>query len=197
MITSTVSGEGKTFAAVNLATILAMANKKLLLMGLDLRKPTLHRIFDIPNQVGLSTYLIGQTAYEKVIKNTYIDNLYLAPSGPVPPNPAELIETERMEAFFKEAQQAFDYIIIDTPPVAMVTDAILISQYANANIFMIRQKYSSKHVFDLMNSAQVKQKMQHVNILVNDLKIPKYYGYSYGYAYGYGYGYGYGYKEKS
>ena len=197
MITSTVSGEGKTFAAVNLATILAMANKKVLLMGLDLRKPTLHRIFDIPNQVGLSTYLIGQTAYEKVIKNTYIDNLYLAPSGPVPPNPAELIETERMEAFFKEAQQAFDYIIIDTPPVALVTDAILISQYANANIFMIRQKYSSKHVFDLMNSAQVKQKMQHVNILVNDLKIPKYYGYSYGYAYGYGYGYGYGYKEKS
>ncbi|MFP4025535.1 MAG: GumC family protein [Thiohalospira sp.] len=197
MITSTISGEGKTFAAINLASIMAMANKKVLLLGLDLRKPNLHRIFEIPNQIGISTYLIGQSEYNQIIKTTYIENLSLAPSGPVPPNPAELIETQRMDDFFKQAQKDFDYIIIDTPPVALVTDSILISRNAHANIFMVRQKYSSKHVFDLMNSIQVNKKMQHVNILVNDLKIPKYYGYSYGYAYGYGYGYGYGYKEKS
>ncbi|MEE4198445.1 MAG: polysaccharide biosynthesis tyrosine autokinase [Bacteroidales bacterium] len=196
MITSTISGEGKTFAAVNLAAILAMANKKVLLAGLDLRKPSLHRIFEIPNEVGISNYLIEQAEMEQIVKSTWIENLHLAPSGPVPPNPAELIETGRMEAFFEQAQKTFDYIIIDTPPVALVTDAILISRHAHANIFMIRQKYSSKHVFDLLNSMEVKQKMQHVNILVNDLRIPKYYGYSYGYAYGYGYGYGYGYKEK-
>jgi len=195
MITSTVSGEGKTFAAVNLATIMAMGNRKVLLVGLDLRKPSLHRIFETPNETGLSTYLIEQTGYEQAIKATYIENLYLAPSGPIPPNPAELIETKRMEAFFEQAKKEFDYIIIDTPPVALVTDSILISRYASASIFMIRQKYSSKHVFELMNTIEVNKKMQHVNILVNDLKIPKYYGYSYGYAYGYGYGYGY--KEKS
>jgi len=197
MITSTISGEGKTFAAVNLAAIMAMGNRKVLLVGLDLRKPSLHRIFETPNETGLSTYLIEQTEYDQIIKTTYIENLYLAPSGPIPPNPAELIETKRMEAFFEHAQKEFDYIIIDTPPVALVTDSILISQYADASIFMIRQKYSSKHVFELMNTIEVNKKMQHVNILVNDLKIPKYYGYSYGYAYGYGYGYGYGYKEKS
>ena len=193
MITSTISGEGKTFAAVNLATIMAMANKKVLLLGLDLRKPNLHRIFEIPNQTGISTYLIGQSEYDQIIKSTYIENLSLAPSGPVPPNPAELIETQRMDDFFAQAQKEFDYIIIDTPPVALVTDSILISRYAHASIFMIRQKYSSKHVFDMMNSIQANKKMQQLNILVNDLKIPKYYGYSYGYAYGYGYGYGYGY----
>jgi len=197
MITSTISGEGKTFAAVNLAAIMAMGNRKVLLVGLDLRKPSLHRIFETPNETGLSTYLIEQTEYDQIIKTTYIENLYLAPSGPIPPNPAELIETERMEAFFEQAKKEFDYIIIDTPPVALVTDSILISRYADASIFMIRQKYSSKHVFELMNSIEINKKMQHVNILVNDLKIPKYYGYSYGYAYGYGYGYGYGYKEKS
>ncbi len=193
MITSTVSGEGKTFAAVNLASIMAMGNRKVLLVGLDLRKPTLHRIFETPNETGLSTYLIEQTGYEQAVKATYIENLYLAPSGPIPPNPAELIETERMEAFFEQAKKDFDYIVIDTPPVALVTDSILISRYADASIFMIRQKYSSKHVFELMNTIEVNKKMKHVNILVNDLKIPKYYGYSYGYAYGYGYGY----KEKS
>jgi len=197
MITSTISGEGKTFAAMNLAAIMAMGNRKVLLVGLDLRKPALHSIFEIPNETGLTTYLIGQTEYDQIVKTTYIENLYLTPSGPIPPNPAELIETERMEAFFERAKKEFDYIIVDTPPVAMVTDSILISRYADVSIFMIRQKYSSKHEFELMNSIEINKKMQHVNILVNDLKIPKYYGYSYGYAYGYGYGYGYGYKEKS
>lgn len=195
MITSTIGGEGKTFAAVNLATIMAMANKKVLLLGLDLRKPNLHRIFETPNETGISTYLIGQSEYDQVIKTTYIDNLSLAPSGPVPPNPAELIETEKMEQFFEQAKKDFDYIVIDTPPVALVTDSILISRFASASIFMVRQKYTSKHVFDLINSIEVNKKMSHVNILVNDLKIPKYYGYNYGVAYGYGYGYGY--KEKS
>jgi capsular exopolysaccharide synthesis family protein len=189
MITSTVSGEGKTFAAVNLATILAMSNKKVLLVGLDLRKPSLHKIFDIPNEIGLSTFLSNQSKYENIIKKTSIDHLFLAPSGPIPPNPAELIETEQMRDFFNAAKKNFDYIIIDTPPLALVTDALLVSQYASANIFMIRQRYSHKQVFDLINKLEQDQKISKMNILVNDLKIPKYYGYNYGYNYGYGYGY--------
>ncbi|MCD4832921.1 MAG: polysaccharide biosynthesis tyrosine autokinase [Bacteroidales bacterium] len=192
MISSTISGEGKTFAAVNLAIIMAMTNKKVLLLGLDLRKPSLHKIFDIPNETGISTYLSKQSEYDSIIKETSIENLYLTPSGPVPPNPAELIETEQMKNFFEKAGKTFDYIIIDTPPIALVTDALLVSRHAHANLFMIRQRYSSKHVFELINKLEQEQKITAMNILVNDLKIPKYYGYNYGYNYGYGYGYGYG-----
>ncbi|MCK5029260.1 MAG: polysaccharide biosynthesis tyrosine autokinase [Bacteroidales bacterium] len=190
MITSTISGEGKTFAAVNLATIMAMSEKKVLLIGLDLRKPNMHKIFEIPNEIGISTYLSNQNEYDEVIKETHINHLYIAPSGPIPPNPAELIETKRMKTFFEQAVKDFDYIVIDTPPIALVTDALLVSQYSSANLFLIRQRYSNKHVFDLINKLQQEQKIPHMNILVNDLKIPKYYGYNYGYAYGYGYGYG-------
>jgi len=192
MITSTISGEGKTFAAVNLAAIMAMSEKKVLLIGLDLRKPNMHKIFELPNEIGISTYLSNQNEYKEVIKETHIDHLFIAPSGPIPPNPAELIETERMKSFFEQAAKDFDYIVIDTPPIALVTDALLISQYSSANLFMIRQRYSNKHVFDLINKLQQEQKIPNMNLLVNDLKIPKYYGYNYGYAYGYGYGYGYG-----
>ncbi|MBI9054674.1 MAG: polysaccharide biosynthesis tyrosine autokinase [Bacteroidales bacterium] len=189
MITSTVSGEGKTFAAVNLASILAMSNKKVLLVGLDLRKPSLHKVFDFPNEIGISTFLSNQSTYESIIQETSIENLYLAPSGPIPPNPAELIETKQMQDFLNTASKKFDYIIIDTPPLALVTDALLVSQYAHANIFMIRQRYSNKQVFELINKLEQDQKISKMNILVNDLKIPKYYGYNYGYNYGYGYGY--------
>ena len=125
-----------------------------------------------------------------------IENLWLAPSGPVPPNPAELIETDKMKDFFELVKNDFDYIIVDTPPVAIVTDALLVSQFAHANIFILRQKYSSKHVFELINSIHDTQKMENMNILVNDIKIPKYYGYGYNYGYGYGYGYGYEYRGK-
>lgn len=190
MISSTISGEGKTFAAINLAIIMAMTNKKVLLVGLDLRKPSLHKIFDVPNETGISTYLSKQSEYDSIIKETSIENLYLTPSGPVPPNPAELIETKQMKSFFEKAGKTFDYIIIDTPPIALVTDALLISRHAHANLFMIRQRYSSKHVFELINKLEQEQKITAMNILVNDLKIPKYYGYNYGYNYGYGYGYG-------
>ncbi|MCK5171410.1 MAG: polysaccharide biosynthesis tyrosine autokinase [Bacteroidales bacterium] len=195
MISSTISGEGKTFAAINLAIIMAMTNKKVLLVGLDLRKPSLHKIFDVPNEIGISTYLSKQSEYESIIKETSIENLYLTPSGPVPPNPAELIETEQMKSFFEKTSKAFDYIIIDTPPIAMVTDALLVSRHAHANLFMIRQRYSNTHVFELINKLEQEQKISDMNILVNDLKIPKYYGYNYGYNYGYGYGYGFGKKD--
>lgn len=190
MITSTVSGEGKTFAAVNLASIMAMANKKVLLVGLDMRKPSLHKVFDISNEIGLSTFLSNQTEYDSIIKTTSIENLYLAPSGPIPPNPAELIETEKMKKFFTQAQQDFDYIIVDTPPLALVTDALLISQYSHANLFMIRQRYTNKQVFELINSLEHNHDLKNINLILNDLKIPKYYGYYSGYNYGYGYGYG-------
>jgi tyrosine-protein kinase Etk/Wzc len=195
LLTSTVSGEGKTFCSINLSAILAMSNKRTLLIGLDLRKPKIHKLFNLPNDIGLSTYLINQSTKKDIILETNIDNLFIIPSGPVPPNPAELLETPEMENLMAELQQEFDYIILDTPPVAIVTDALLLCKFSNVNIFVARQDYSSKDVINLADDLAQKEGVKKLCILVNDVKVPGYYGYSYrkggkdGYRYGYGYSY--------
>lgn len=197
-ISSTIVGEGKTFCAVNLASIIAQSNKKTLLVNLDLRKPRIHKIFNIDNEVGISTYLIDRSKYEEVIFPTHVKNLFIAVSGPVPPNPAELIETPRMDEFITRARNEFDIVILDTPPIAIVTDALLLTHFSDAFIFVIRQNYSTKSVLQLVDDLYTKREMNNVGILINDVHINSYYGYgrkySYGYGY-YGYGYGYGYGE--
>jgi tyrosine-protein kinase Etk/Wzc len=195
VVTSTISGEGKTFCSVNLATILAMSNKKTILVSLDLRKPKVHKVFNYTNDKGLSTYLINRDKIEDIIFPTNINNLFIATSGPVPPNPAELLETKEMADFIKYCRKEFDYIILDTPPVAIVTDALLLTQYADATVFVVRQNYSSKEVINLAQDMAKKAGIKHLSLLVNDVKVSGYYGYSYkyGYRYGYNYGYNYGY----
>lgn len=192
-ITSTISGEGKTFCAINLAAILAISNKKVLIAGLDLRRPKLHTIFNINNDKGISTYLIDRDQWSEIIFSTHIPNLFVATSGPVPPNPAELIETQAMHNFLEKAKSEYDYVILDTPPLAIVTDAFLLATETDANLFVIRQNYSSKHVFDLLNDLYAKKELKNFCILINDLKSNGLYGYKYGYGYGYHYGYGYSY----
>lgn len=192
-ISSAIVSEGKTFVAANLSIIIAMSGKKTLLVGLDMRKPKIHKDFNVNNDVGLSTYLIRETSYEDVIRSTDIENLYIATSGPIPPNPAELIEKESMKEFFDKVRKEFDYVVLDTPPVAIVTDAILLTQYTDTNIFVIRQKYSSKSVIQYIDELFNKKDIKNLSLLVNDVKIPSYYGYGYGYYFGYDYGYGYGY----
>jgi len=194
LITSTISGEGKTFCSINLAAILAMSNKRTLLMGLDLRKPRIHKLFNLPNDVGLSTFLINLNTKSEIILETNISNLFIVPSGPIPPNPAELLETKEMEMLMAELKQEFDYIILDTPPVAIVTDAMLLSKFSNTNIFVIRQDFSSKDVLKLADELAEKEGIKKLNILVNDVRIPGYYGYTSYYKNNYGYKYGYGYS---
>lgn len=194
-VTSAVSGEGKTFCAVNLACIIAMSGKKTLLMGLDLRKPKIHRIFSLDNSQGISTYLIGKTEYNSTIFKTNINNLSIAISGPVPPNPAELIGTEKMNSFIETAMKEFEYIIIDTPPVAIVTDTLLLKSLLDSLIFVVRHNYSEKQVVELANSLHEKHLLNSLGIVVNDIQLRGYYGYSYRYGYGYGYGYSYSYRE--
>jgi tyrosine-protein kinase Etk/Wzc len=191
-ISSTISGEGKTFCAVNLASIIAQSNKKTLLMSLDMRKPKIHKVFNLTNEKGLSTYLIGKTTYEDVILKTHINNLYVASSGPIPPNPAELIDTPLMDKFVERAKKDFDVIIMDTPPLAIVTDAYLLTRFASAFLFVVRQNYSTKAVLQLVDDLHFKRGFTNIGILINDVKIDSYYGRKYGYNYGYGYGYGYG-----
>jgi capsular exopolysaccharide synthesis family protein len=140
--------------------------------------------------------LINRSTKDEIVIPTNINNLFLVNSGPIPPNPAELIETDEMEKLINEYKKEFDYIIIDTPPIAIVTDAILASKFANTSIFVVRHNFSSKDVLYLADELAEKGTMKKLNILVNDVKMPGNYGYSfkYGYRYGYGYRYNYGYS---
>jgi capsular exopolysaccharide synthesis family protein len=192
-VSSTVSGEGKTFTAVNLASIIAQAGKKTLLVSLDLRKPKIHQVFNFENKVGLSNYLIEKAKYEDIVVPTNVKNLFITMAGPIPPNPAELIETARMEEFMEHAKNEFDIIILDTPPLAIVTDAMLLVRHANATLFVVRANYSSTDVLKLVEELREKEDIVNLGIVVNDIKFSKYlYGNKYGYKYGYSYGHGYG-----
>jgi len=197
-VSSTISSEGKTFISSNLASITAMLGKKVLLIGLDLRKPRINKIFESEGKAGMSTYLIGNCEYEDIIRKTQVENLYYAPSGPIPPNPAELIETDRMKEFIDKAKAEFDYIFIDTPPIAIVTDALLLSEYVDVNLFIVRQRYSSCNTLELIEQLYKKGEMKSMTIVMNDINLSGYYGYGirYGYSSGYGYTYGSNYYSK-
>jgi capsular exopolysaccharide synthesis family protein len=158
----------------------------------------------------MSTFLSGNCEYKDVIQKTTVDNLYYASSGPVPPNPAELIESPLMQDFIRKAKKEFDYIIIDTPPVAVVADALLLANYVDLNIFVVRQRYSSKNTLELIQEYYQSGRLRNIGIIINDISLSGYYGYGlrYGYAMGYGYSYGsnyygkytysrYGYSDKS
>ena len=195
-VTSTVSGEGKTFVAVNLAAIISLLGRKTLLVGMDLRKPRIHKILGMDNSEGMSTFLSGNSKYEDVIRKTSIENLWFATSGPVPPNPAELIERKTMADFLEKARKQFDYIIIDTPPVAIVTDAMLLARQADITLFVVRQRYTSRSTLNLVEEVYRNKEIKNPGLVVNDISMSGYYGYGlrYGYTMGYSYGYNYGYK---
>jgi capsular exopolysaccharide synthesis family protein len=196
-VTSTISGEGKTFISLNLAAALSMLGKKTLLVGMDLRKPKLDKIFFTDSKQGLTTYLIGETGYDDLIHKTTTNNLFFVPSGPVPPNPTELIETDMMQKFMAKAREEFDYIVLDTPPIGIVSDALLLGSYADVNIFIIRQRYSFKSTLEYIQNILNKRELKNLTIAVNDIHISGYYGYGLRYGYGFyeGYGYNYGYGQ--
>jgi tyrosine-protein kinase Etk/Wzc len=197
-VSSTISSEGKTFISINLAAITAMLGKKVLLVGLDLRKPRINKVLQFEDSPGMSTYLSGNCKYEDIIRPTQINNLFYAPSGPIPPNPAELIETEYMKFFIESAKKEFDYIIIDTPPVAIVTDTLLLAPYADLNLFIVRQRYTARNTLEMIEQLSKKGDLHNLAIIINDISLSGYYGYGmrYGYSSGYGYSYGYNYYGK-
>ena len=204
-ISSTISGEGKTFISINLANVIAILGKKVLVVGLDLRKPRIHKLLKADNKKGLSTFLSGMDEYSEIIQKTDIENLFYAPAGLAPPNPAELIESEKMKEFIAIARREFDYIIIDTPPIAVVTDALLIAPVTDMYLLVVRQRYTSKNTLGLIQELYKNQTLKNLAIIINDISLSGYYGYGlrYGYSSGYGYNYGYnyysqyGYSDKS
>jgi len=177
-IQSTNPNEGKTFIAVNLASILAMNNKKVLLIGADLRKPKLHKIFEMSNDHGLSTCLIGHDTIDEVIFPTSVANLFLLPAGPIPPNPSEILGKPEMKILIDKVRHAFEYVIIDNAPTLLVTDGIIVSQLSDLNIFILRYGVSHKQQLELINHYADKQMVSHLAIVVNDIQSN-----AFGYAY--------------
>lgn len=197
VITSSVSGEGKTFCAINLASIYALSGKKTLLLGADLRRPKIYMDFGLNNNIGMSNYLINKATFEEVIQLTNLENLDIILSGPVPPNPAELLGSPATEELINKAKEKYDVIIIDTAPFGLVTDSLLITSFADANLYVVRQFYTKRKQLHAINQHFVEGKTKNLGIVVNDLKQERWgygsYGYGYGYGYGGTYGYGYGY----
>lgn len=180
-LTSTISGEGKSFCALNLAAILSLINKKVLIIGLDLRKPRLAEMINVSNNIGVTTHLIGKDSLDDVILHTDVQNLDAIVAGPIPPNPAELIESPEFDTFMKECiNKGYDYVILDTPPIGLVADTIAIAKYAECNIFVMRQKYTSKNSITLANSLYKDQQVANLSILLNDVEIEQGFGYGYG-----------------
>ncbi len=180
-IHSAVKEEGKTFVSVNLAIITAMAEKKVLLIDGDLRKPKLHKIFNLSNATGLSNYLINRLEFDKLIVQTDIKNLSIVLSGPIPPNPAELIESHQFERFIQIAKEKYDFIIIDNAPSLLVTDGALISKIADFNLFVIRLNKTYIVHLKAINSMSSNGIASKVGLVVNDIRSNKFGAYN---AYG-------------
>ncbi|WP_111709963.1 GumC family protein [Lutibacter citreus] len=184
-VTSTVSGEGKTFIAVNLASVLALSNKKVLLIGSDLRKPKLEEYLDIKFGKGLSHYLTDTSLLIKnvisTVKNLNIDVIH---AGVVAPNPSELLQSSRFEEVLKYGKEHYDYVIVDTSPVKLVTDTLLISKHADLFLYAIRADYLDKRMLEIPALLYEEKRLSNMAVVLNDIDLER------GYVYGYGYGYG-------
>lgn len=196
MTTSSLPHEGKTLTSLNLASVLSLNGARTLLAGYDLRKPKLAKIFNINPHVGISTYLIGKSTLDEVIQRTEFDNFDVLCSGPVPPNPSELVDSEKNRELLKELRKRYDYIVLDTPPVSLIADAQALAKEADINLFIVRSGRTDKSVMKIALSELEERSGVKVYFVLNGIQnaMQKYgYGYGKGYAYGYGYGYGKGY----
>ena len=183
LFTSSISGEGKTFSAKNLAVIFSALGKKVILVGADLRRPKLYLDFIIDNKIGLSNYLSEDIEVNKIIKKTDIKNLNIINSGPIPPNPSELLSKNKMKELIISLKKSFDYVIIDTPPIGIVSDSIVLTEFSDLNIFLVRQNFTKKRLLENINDFYVSKKIKNLCILLNEIKGPDPYGYRYGYSY--------------
>ncbi len=204
IVSSSLSGEGKTFIAVNIALTYALTGKKTLVVGMDIRRPVLAHKFEYNNDQGVTTFLSGQ---EKDINSLILpskvnDNLFILPGGPVPPNPNELLLSNNMAKMFEQLRQEFDYIIVDTAPIGIVSDTYLIAPYSDLQLYVTRASYSTRRCLNIMHNAIDSKRFPNCYLILNGVNIKsnsyvyRRYG-TYGKYGNYGYrsGYGYGYTE--
>ena len=208
LVTSTVSGEGKSFISANLAISLSLLGKKVVIVGLDIRKPGLNKVFNISKrEQGITQYLANpeKNLMDLVQLSDVSKNLYILPGGTVPPNPTELLARDGLDKAIETLKKNFEYVILDTAPVGMVTDTLLIGRVADLSVYVCRADYTRKNEYTLINELIDGNKLPNLCTVINGLDLKKRkYGYYYGYGkygkyYGYGkrYGYGYGYGEQS
>ncbi|MEO7291484.1 MAG: CpsD/CapB family tyrosine-protein kinase, partial [Ginsengibacter sp.] len=194
LVTSNISGEGKSFISINLAISHTLTDKKVALLELDLRKPRLSALLNVTRDPGISNYLVGKIPIEGIIKETAIKNLFVISAGAIPPNPSELILSSKFKEMMDELRNRFDYLIIDSAPIGPVSDSLLLKEYADTTIFVVRHNVTPKIYLKLIDNLSKQKKFKNLCIVFNGLKkrgIGGYYGYG---TYGYGnynkYGYG-------
>lgn len=212
LVTSALPNDGKSMFSLNFASVFSLSGKKTIIVGYDLRKPKLHKVFHVDGSRGITSYLIGHHSYEDIIQHTEFDNLDVLVSGPIPPNPSELVDSEKNRELIKKLRQHYDYIILDTPPVSLIADAQCLAKESDINLFVVRSGQTDKGVLKISLTEMVDRSNVKVHFVMNAIEnaMQKYgygsryggrYGYGYGYGgygygKGYGYGYGYGYFEE-
>ncbi|MBD0833082.1 polysaccharide biosynthesis tyrosine autokinase [Aestuariibaculum sediminum] len=185
LLTSSISGEGKTFCSINIASVFALSGKKTILVGLDLRKPKIFDDFNINNDTGAVNYLIGQATVDDIIQKTEVEHLDVITSGPIPPNPSELLIGSNLDDLISELQSRYDYIVLDTPPVGLVSDALELMSHVDATLYVVRQDYTKKDMLKQINDKYKKGEVKNISLLYNFYNNKSKYGYGYGYGYGY------------
>ncbi|MET3112935.1 tyrosine-protein kinase Etk/Wzc [Pedobacter sp. CG_S7] len=184
LFTSSMSGEGKTFVATNIAVALAISGRKTVLLELDLRKPKVSKYLDLANKIGLSNYLIGKADFAEIIQPSGIhENLFVIGSGPIPPNPSELLIQDEMEVLINYLKLNFDEILIDSPPIGLVTDAQILARLTDVTIYLVRHGVTFKGQLRQLEKLRLENKFPKLNVILNGVQL----GGSYGYGYGYGY----------
>ena len=201
LVTSSIKGEGKTIVSVNTAASLSKNNNNVLLLGADLRNPQIHKFIGLSkSKKGISDYIYNDNLnWEScIIKNEKFDILL---SGTIPPNPTELLSSQKFNRFIDEIKKIYDYIIIDSAPCLLVSDTFEISKFVDSTIYVTRSNFSNLVLCDFIKECHINKKLKNINIVLNSVGNSQSYGYKYGYQYGYkygyNYGYGYGYKEDS
>jgi len=186
-ITSSVSGEGKTTITATLAEILAQGNKRVIVLDLDMRKSSLHEYFGLNNYIGMSNFLTDQNTFEEVVQTTHCDGLEIITTGPLPPNPSELILSPTFKNLLDVLKEEYDYVLIDTPPAGLVTDATIIMNYSDISLVVVRAKYTRKEFVENIDKMAKDNSHNKLGIIFNGATIGSEFGYGYGASYAYGY----------
>ena len=214
VVTSSLQSEGKSITATNLAISYAMTDRKVLLVDCDMRRPKLAHLLNINSKVGLSNLLMDPALKEEAILHTGVSGLDILLSGDIPPNPSELLSSPRMQRLIAELREEYDFVILDSPPINMVTDAVVIAPQSDGVLFLVRANHSERgaviHAVEQLEYAKAKilgfvlngVEMENTHYGYGKYRYKRYsryrrYGYGYGHGYGYGYGRGYGYGYSS
>ena len=181
---------------MNLASVLGAGDKKAVLLGLDLRKPKIFDDFKLNNHIGVTNYLVDEARLQEIIQPTKLPNLDIITAGPIPPNPSELILSTKMDELINQLKERYDYVVLDTPPIGLVSDSYDLLKYADATLFISRYNYSERNFLNAVQSKYEDGELNNIGIILNDFQVKMGYGYGYGNEYGYGMTYGYGYFEE-